>query len=82
MLLEIRRELLVDHGLDRALDFGVAELGLGLTLELRLADFHRQNRGQSLTHVVTTQREVGLPERAVLRRVGVDRARQRRLQGR
>ncbi len=80
MLLEIRRELLVDDGLHRALDFRVAELGLGLTLELRLAHLHRKNRGQPFTNVVAAQREVRLFQSATLRRVSVDRPRQRRLQ--
>ena len=33
-------EPLVDERLDRRLDLGVAELGLGLPFELRLADLH------------------------------------------
>ena len=37
MLLEVRREPLVDDRLHRRLDLGVAELRLGLPLELRLA---------------------------------------------
>ena len=52
MLLEIRRELLVHDAFDSAFDFGVAELGLGLSLELWLANFHRENGGQSFAHVV------------------------------
>src|SRR2546430_7631389 len=82
MLLEVRRELLVDDALDRAFDFGVPELGLGLSLELRLANFHRENGGQSFAHVVTRQSEIRLLERAALRRVVVDRTRQRGLEAR
>src|SRR5690606_29061270 len=45
VLFEERAKPLVDDGLDDALDFGVAELGLRLTLELRLRDLHRDDRG-------------------------------------
>jgi hypothetical protein len=40
MLFQIRAEHFVHDSLDRAFDFGVAELGLGLTFELRLANLH------------------------------------------
>ena len=38
VLLEEGAELVVDDGLDDALDLGVAELGLGLSLELRMRE--------------------------------------------
>src|SRR3989454_11973878 len=38
----------VDHGLHESLDLGGAELGLGLTLELRVLHFDVQHRGQAL----------------------------------
>ena len=38
--------------LDEALGLGVAELGLGLALELRLAELDRDDRGQALADVV------------------------------
>src|SRR5450759_2339515 len=45
---------LVGHGpLDEALDLGVAQLGLGLALELRLGELDRDNGRQALTDVVT-----------------------------
>src|SRR5438046_9347082 len=72
--------MLVDDALYRAFDFRVAELGLGLALELWLANLDRQNSGQSLTNVVAAQGEVGLLQRTALRRVVVDRTRQRRLE--
>ena len=58
MLLEVRREPLVDERLHRRLDFGVAELGLGLPFELRLADLDRQHGGEAFAHVVAGEREV------------------------
>ena len=64
MFLEVRRELLVHDAFDSAFDFGVAELGLGLSLELWLANFHLENCGQSFAHVVAAQSEVGLFQRA------------------
>jgi hypothetical protein len=40
------------RALDEALDLGVAELGLGLPLELRLAQLDRDDGGQTLADVV------------------------------
>ena len=80
MLLEVRGEALVDERLHRRLDLGVAELGLGLTFELRLANLHREHRGEAFAHVVAGQREVRLLEEVALGGVRVDDARQRRLE--
>jgi hypothetical protein len=44
VLLEELGELLVDHALDGALDLAVAQLGLGLPLELRLLDLDRETQ--------------------------------------
>ena len=52
MLLEVRRQQVVDDRLDRALRLRVAEFRLGLSLELRLVDLDRQHRRQSFPHVV------------------------------
>ena len=52
VLLEPGAELVVDRALDEALGLGVAELGLGLALELRLAHLDRDDRGQALADVV------------------------------
>ena len=80
MLLEVRGEPLVDERLDRRLDLGVAELGLGLPLELRLANLHREHRGEAFAHVVAGEREVRLLEEIALLRVRVDDARERGLE--
>ena len=47
--------MLVDDVLGEALDLGVAELALGLPLELRLADFHREHTGEALADVVAAE---------------------------
>ena len=52
VLLQPGAELVVDHALHEALGLGVAELGLGLALELRLAELDRDDRGQALADVV------------------------------
>ena len=52
ILLEGLGEAVVDDLLDQALDVGVAELGLGLPLELRIGHAHRHDRGQAFAHVV------------------------------
>ena len=80
MLVEVCGEPLVDERLDRGLDLGVAELGLGLTLELRLANLDREHRGESFAHVVAREREVRLLEKVALGGVRIDDARQRRLE--
>ena len=61
-------------------DFRVAELGLGLTLELRLADLDREYRGETFADVVAGEREVRLLQHVALGGVRVDDARQRRLE--
>src|SRR6185436_13944077 len=48
VLLQPGAELLVDQPLHEALGLGVAELGLGLPLELRLAELDRDDRGETL----------------------------------
>ena len=78
VLFEERAELVVDDRLDDALDLGVAELGLGLPFELRLRDLHADDRGQAFADVVAADRRVlQVLRQVVLRRVGVDGARQR-----
>src|SRR6185436_14061005 len=78
ILLEELGEPLVDRRLDEALDGRVAELGLRLTLELRVRDLHRDDRGEALAHVLALEVRVLLLELADLTRVRVDGAGQRR----
>src|SRR6476469_9468389 len=82
MLLEIRAKPVVDDGLDRTFHLGVSEFGLGLTLELRLANLHRQHAREALANVVTRQLEVRLLEEISLLGVRVDRSRERGLEAR
>src|SRR6185436_14555082 len=44
VLLEERAKLVVDDGFDDTFDFRVAELGLGLSLELRMRDLDAHDR--------------------------------------
>src|SRR5690606_17519471 len=74
------RELLVDDLLDGAPNLRVAQLGLRLTLELRLADLDREHAREPLAHVVTRERVRVLLEQVVLPRVIVERTRQRGLE--
>ena len=71
-------ELLVDHALHEALGLGVAELGLGLALELRLAELDRDDRGQALAHVVAGDPVLGLLDEVPLLAPVVDQRGQRR----
>src|SRR5215469_9733022 len=79
---QVLPQLFVDHGNDDAFDFGVAQLGLGLTLELRLADLHADDRGQSLTRIIAFQPQILVLDQVVFSGVGVNRAGQRRTQTR
>ena len=59
VLLQEGAERLVDDRLHRARDLGVAELALGLPLELRLGQLDRDDRRQTLAHVLAGERLVG-----------------------
>ena len=82
VLLEIGAELVVEDRLDDALDLGVAELGLGLPFELRVRNLDADDRGQPFADVVAGDALLQVLREVVLRRVGVDRARQRRAEPR
>ena len=77
VLLEELAEAAVDGGLHEALDRRVAELGLGLALELGVLDLHRDDRREALAHVLALEVVVLLLQQALLARVGVERARER-----
>ena len=64
VLLEPGAELVVDQSLDEALGLGVAELGLGLSLELRLGELDGDDRGEPLADVVTRDAVLGLLHQA------------------
>ncbi len=52
MLLQIMAELLVHHGLDKTVDFGVGQPDLGLGLELRVGQLDCDHRGQPLPQIL------------------------------
>src|SRR5215207_937108 len=68
VLLEELTEGAVDDFLDQALDRRVAELGLRLPLELRIGEFHRDHRGQTLANVLAGEVLVLLLEQAAVPR--------------
>ena len=70
-------QLLVADLLHERLHLGVAELGLGLALELRLGDLHRDDRGQALADVVAGEVGVLLLEQLLVLGVLVDHGGQR-----
>ena len=80
MLLEPFGELRVDRRLDERTDRGVAELRLRLSLELRIAELHRDDRDQSLANVLADQVLLLLFEQALAPRVPVEHVRERLLQ--
>src|SRR4051812_1412832 len=82
VLLEELGELLVDDRGDEALHAGVAELGLGLALELRVGELGRDDRGQPLADILAREVLVPLLQLALLARVAVERARERRAEAR
>ena len=74
VLLEELGELLVDHALDEAADLGVAQLGLGLALELRVAQLDAEDGHQALADVLAAEVLLFLLEEALGARVVVDGA--------
>jgi hypothetical protein len=64
VLLEPLAEPLVAHGQDEVARLGVAELGLGLPLELRLAELDGDDRGQAFADVVAGQPVLALLDQA------------------
>ena len=77
VLVEVLAEAVGDRRLDLALDLGVAELGLGLALELRIGQLDADDRGQAFADVVAGQVAVGVAQDAGPARPVVERARQR-----
>ena len=71
-------QLPVDRLLDEGAGLGVAELGLGLALELGLGELDGDDGRQSLADVVTGEVVVALLEQAPVPGVLVDQRRQRR----
>ena len=65
VLLQELRQLLVHQRLHIALDLGVAQLGLGLPLELRLGDLDRDDGGQAFAQVVARDGHLLLLEQLV-----------------
>src|SRR5262249_31842926 len=80
VLLQVVTQLVVENGLDDALHLGVPELRLGLTLELRVRDLDADDGGQPLADVLARDALLQILREVVLRRVVVDRARERRLE--
>ena len=72
VLLDVRLERFAPDLLDDAVDFAVAELGLGLTLELRLGHLHADDGRQAFAEVVAAGLVVG-PEQVGLARIGRER---------
>src|SRR5699024_9517006 len=72
VLLQPVAQLVVQHLLREGARLGVAELGLGLPLELRLAELDRDNGGQPLANVLAGEVVLLLLEQVLLARVPVD----------
>ena len=69
-------ERLADDRLGQSLDLGVAELGLGLPIELGVGDLDRQDHGEALADVVAGQRGVLVLDQLLGLRIVVDHPRQ------
>ncbi|CAM5676827.1 hypothetical protein SALBM135S_02151 [Streptomyces alboniger] len=67
----------MDDLLHEGLGLRVAQLGLGLTLELGFAELHRDDRRQTFADVLAREVVVLLAQQLLLARVTVDQARQR-----
>ena len=77
MLFEELGQLGVDRGLDQRADLGVAQLCLGLALELRVLELDRDDRRETFADVFAGQVLFFLFEQALLASVVVDGARER-----
>src|SRR2546423_3565613 len=73
VLLEELAEPAIDGGLHEALDRRVAELRLGLALELRVLQLDRDDRREALPNVLTLEVLLLLLQEALLARVDVQR---------
>ena len=82
VLLEELAEAAVHDLLHEALDRRVAELGLGLALELRVGELDRDHRGEALAHVLAGEVVVLLLEQALAAGDGVQGPGQRRAEAR
>src|SRR6476661_1419439 len=76
VLVEVLAEAVRDGGLDLALHLSVPELGLGLTLELRIGQLHADDGRQAFANVIAGQVAVAVLEDAGSARPVVERARQ------
>src|SRR6185295_9749462 len=75
VLLEPRRELLVDERFDEPFDLAVAELGLGLTFELRLGHLHGDDAREALADVLALKAQVlGVLPEVRARQIRIDGA--------
>ena len=81
MLLQIHRQLVGDKAVHQRADIGVAQLGLGLALELSLRQLHGDHGGDALPDVLAGDL-VPLLDHAVLDAVGVEDTGQGRLEAR
>ena len=80
VLLEVVLELLEDELLDDALDLAVAELGLGLALELGRGVEDEDDAGETLADVLARRGGVVFLEELLVLREGVDDRRERGLE--
>src|SRR3990172_1863818 len=71
VLFEVRRETLVDEALHDPLDLGVAQLPLGLSLDLRVRNLDADDRAEPLPRVLALEGLRPVPQEAVGARVGV-----------
>ena len=82
VLVEVLGEALRDGCLDLALDLGVAQLGLGLALELGIGHLDADDRGQALADIVARQVVLGVLDDPLAARPVVEAARQGRAEAR
>ena len=79
MLLQICRELIGHDIVHQRADIGVAQLGLGLALELGLGQLHGNDGGDALAHILAGNL-IAVLDHAVFQAVGVEHPCQRRLE--
>ena len=78
MRVEPVAELGVNGLLNEGARLSIAELGLGLTLELRLGELDGDDSGQTLADVITSEIVIPVLEQTLLTSILIDQSGQRR----
>ena len=69
--------MIVNLALGKGFCLGVTKLRLRLPFKLRLGNLNRNNRGQTLTHIFTSEVVIFIPQQFILAGITIHQGRQR-----